>query len=422
MKGKLNRIIYEMRTQPVVAFVTVIGTAMSIFLIMTIMMMQHVKTAPIAPETHRDRMLYGVYYHEESTDPAAPHESSASMSYETALKLYGGLDGVEETAFMYSELARLDLKGTNNRRFTVGVRYGDDAMFRVFDYELLKGRYFTPEEVTAKSKVALVSRSAARRLFDSEDVIGQHFDLDYSRYEVIGIVEDVSALASMAFGDVYAPVDLDNRWRGNFGPFMAALLVRKGVEPDYIRAQVKKRYSEMDTELAPTGMRTVYHEAPFSQETIASGDFAFGSNVTPEINSGRRTRVIIYVILLVVPAINLSTMLHSRLRRRVHELGVRRAFGCTRRRIVGDIIAENFIVTVAGGVIGLCAGILFALFYDGLYMSAGNEPVRPALGILLDGDILLSALVLCFILNIISASVPAWKASRLNLVEAINAK
>ena len=49
-----------MRTQPVIAWVTIIGTALSIFLIMTVVMMRQVYLIPFAPEIHRDRMLYGL--------------------------------------------------------------------------------------------------------------------------------------------------------------------------------------------------------------------------------------------------------------------------------------------------------------------------------------------------------------------------
>ena len=87
-----------------------------------------------------------------------------------------------------------------------------------------------------------------------------------------------------------------------------------------------------------------------------------------------------------------------------------------------DIIAENLIVTIVGGIIGFVMGIIFAQCYDGLYSSSTGDAARPALSLLLDWHILVFAFGACFILNIISASVPAWQASRLKPVEAINAK
>ena len=55
------------------------------------------------------------------------------------------------------------------------------------------------------------------------------------------------------------------------------------------------------------------------------------------LKAARRERVIIFIILLLVPAINLSSMTQSRLRQRVAEIGVRRAFGSTRIEMVGRL-------------------------------------------------------------------------------------
>ena len=59
-----------------------------------------------------------------------------------------------------------------------------------------------------------------------------------------------------------------------------------------------------------------------------------------------RQQVIIFLILLLVPAINLSSMTHSRLRQRVAEIGVRRSFGATRGGVMGQIVAENLVLTL----------------------------------------------------------------------------
>lgn len=421
MKKKFIQIFYDMRTQPVVAWVTIIGTALSIFLIMTVMMMQQVKIMPIKPESNRDRMLYGKYLHEISIEENG-NERSAGLAYETAKTLYDGLEGVEEISYIEEEVYHLILRGPNGKKISGDTRRTDEGFWRVFDHELIAGRYYNANEVDANTRVAVLTKSMARKLFDKDKPIGEHFELAFNDYEVIGVVEDVSKLASMSYGELYIPLDKSQVWGddSDFGPFFVAMLIRDGVDFQSVRDQVKRRYAVLDAQAAPEGFKTVYHESPYDQPTIAAG--VDGSNVTPDTSGGRTMRIVIYVILLLVPAINLSTMLHSRLRRRVSELGVRRAFGCTRCRIMTDIVAENLIVTVIGGLIGLGIGILFALFYDGIYTTSEGEAVRPALGVLLNWQILLSAFGVCFILNILSASVPAWQASRLNPVEAINAR
>ena len=51
----------QLRQQPIISAVSIIGTALAIFLIMLVVMMQQVKTAPFAPESNRDRFLHVKY-------------------------------------------------------------------------------------------------------------------------------------------------------------------------------------------------------------------------------------------------------------------------------------------------------------------------------------------------------------------------
>lgn len=417
MKTKIAKILYDMRTQPLIGWVTIIGTALSIFLIMILVMMQQVSILSFAPETHRDRMLYGMYIHIGSLD--GQNDGSAGMSYELAKKLYDGLDGVEIASYNYNGVVPCDAMGTTRMSITVDRQPTDDNYWRIYDFDLIEGRYYDAAEVEAGRPLAVICESVARSLFGEENPIGQHFMLDYNDFEVIGVVGDVSPLASMAYGEVFTPLDVRS-WDPIFGDIEVNLLVKDGVDFDHVRDQVVKRYAELDSELAPEGRKTVYHGSPFDQETIASG--VGGSNITPDPESGRIIRLFIYIVLLIAPAINLSSMLHSRLRHRVNEIGVERAFGCTRRRIISDIISESFIVTVVGGIIGLIAAIAFTTCYGGLFSDFGDAAVSPSLSILLRPQIFAYALGACFILNIISAAVPAWQASRLNPVEALNAR
>ncbi|MDE6207634.1 MAG: ABC transporter permease [Muribaculaceae bacterium] len=424
MKNQLKQIIYDMRTQPVIAWVTILGTAMSIFLILVMLTIQLLYIMPFAPENHRARMLYGKYFHFESTAEGNHSSGSGGLSLLRARQLYKDLEGVEDVSFMQSDPERMDAKGPVGETFSVYNRATDDAFWRIYDFDLLEGRYYTPEEIEAGTPVAVVSESTARRLFGSEPAVGGRMQLNHNYYDVIGVVGDVSRLGTWSFGDVYTPIDATieengSVWDVNMGDISAAMLVREGVDFESIRDRVKARYALIDTELASENRRTLYHGAPFDQETITSG--LQGSNSTPDLSDKHKMDALIYIILLLVPAINLSSMLHSRLRRRISDIGVRRAFGCTRRRIIRDIIVENFLITLAGGLIGLVAGVLFSMFWDGMYTTEYNESIHPTLSMLLNWRIILGAFGACFVLNIISASMPAWQAARVNPVTAINA-
>ena len=307
----------------------------------------------------------------------------------------------------------------------------DAAFWDIFDHKLLKGRFYTKAEVDADRPVAVVTESTAARLFGNDEPLGNTVLVNHEPYEVVGVVADHTKLATSGSGDVFLPMspaivdgertryDFNANWDINmFGSVYVALLVKQGVDFSHVRDQVKARYAEIDTEIAEKGCRSVYHEAPYDQATLASG--LRGSNSTPDTESGRNLRLLVYLILLIVPAINLSSMLHSRMRSRVSEIGVRRAYGCTRSRLIADIITENFLVTLAGSIIGLAMGVTVALTYDGLFTDSSFRTVHPSLGIILNWGVVATAVGFCFLLNLISASVPAWQASRVNPVQAIN--
>lgn len=426
MKTKIRQIFYDLRTQPVIAWVSFVATALSIFLVMVIVITQMVKQVPFAPESCRDRLLVGAFMHIKSSDG----DGSSGLSFKSARILYDNLEGVEEVSYFTFWPQTSEVRSADGESFDAIMRNVDANFFKIFDHQLVRGRYFTQAESDAVLPLAIVSESTARNAFGDVDPIGAKIAVDQKAYTVVGVVKDNSTLATTACGDVFlvtGPKDKSLVWSdmmkdSYFGPLAAALLVKEGVDFQSVRNQVKARYAILDTELKSENSATIYHEAPYDQATIAHG--LAGSNNTPDTSSEYILYCIIIGVLLLIPAINLSSMLHSRLCRRVSELGVRRAFGCTRGRIIRDIIAENFIVTMAGGIVGVIAGVIFASTYTGLYenMETFGRATTPPLSAVLDWTTILIAIALCFILNLISASVPAWQASRLNPVNAINSK
>ena len=77
---QLTRIYREMRRQPVIGLVTLFGTALAIFLIMIVVLMQNVNTIPFSPESNRGRFLHGRHLHMKTDNG----ECSGGMSYQTA--------------------------------------------------------------------------------------------------------------------------------------------------------------------------------------------------------------------------------------------------------------------------------------------------------------------------------------------------
>ena len=118
----------------------------------------------------------------------------------------------------------------------------------------------------------------------------------------------------------------------------------------------------------------MYHGQPYSTAEVMNG--GYGSNNSPDLETSNRINYVIYAILILLPAINLSSMTRSRLRHRVTEIGVRRAFGAKKRSIIMQMFGENLIITLLGGAIGLIFSVLFVWLASSLFFAMTDRP-RP---------------------------------------------
>lgn len=214
----------------------------------------------------------------------------------------------------------------------------------------------------AGQPVAVLTESVARSLFGTTDVAGREFLLSHAPYRVAGVVKDVSTLADCAYGQVWVPytsTGMDNEtWNDrHMGMMSCTMLAHSRDDFPAIRQEAERRKSEYNTLIGENGWKLIYRNRPYDQE---KNSIAFGANIEPDVNAARRQRIVIFVILLIVPAINLSSMTQSRLRQRVSEIGVRRAFGSTRMELIGQIVAENLVMTLLAGVVGLLLSVAFA--------------------------------------------------------------
>ena len=171
----------------------------------------------------------------------------------------------------------------------------------------------------------------------------------------------------------------------------------------------------------PTGWKFVPFGRPYDQETAS---ICFDASSEPDVTISRRKRFVVYLILLIVPAINLSSMTDSRMRQRVSEIGVRRAFGCLRSEIALQIISESLIITLFAGALGWLMSVVFAYLCGSMLFtqpfSATLNPPSVDVSMLIQGSTFLWALLFCFILNLLSSGIPSWRASRTKIVTALN--
>ena len=419
----------QLRQQPLISLVNVAGTALSIFLIMLVVMMQQVKVAPFAPESNRDRFLHvrcGSITNEEWGEG---NSSNGPISVRTGRELYKSLETPEAVTLYTIGTTATPVSLPNQPATAVDVKETDDDFWRVFDFAFTDGKPYDRATFDAGQPVAVITESVARLLFGTTtDVTGREFLLAHAPYRVCGVVRDVSTLAEAAYAQVWIPYtstdQVNNTWTADLmGMMSCTILARSRADFPAIREECDRRLAAFNQVIGEDGWKIFTRNRPYDQEKNA---IAYAANWEPDLKAERRSRWIIFLILLIVPAINLSSMTQSRLRQRVSEIGLRRAFGSTRGELMGQILGENLIVTLLAGMVGLLLSLAFAYVGDSIlfsqeYSATLNPPTVDA-SILIHLSTFLWALLFCFVLNLLSAGIPAWRASRMNIVEAIGGR
>lgn len=424
----MKQIIYEIKSQPLIAIVTVIGTSLAIFLIMIAVMLQQVKIMPMAPENDRDRMLYVSRVNILTADRSKV-KSSSSLSYQSANELTADLDGVEAVAIVERGATPSLLFAPGKPSFFADVRKADQRIFDVYDLVFIEGKPFTEADVNSGLRKTVITEAVAREAFGSpEAAVGQTMEISDVPYTVTGVIENVSPITESAYAQVWIPLSTEyseDRWTARgMGSYKAVIKAESSDRFGEISDEINRRAEIFSTRLSLEDDQVFDLEGgPKNQEGFFTTPGADNSKQA----KAKRQQWFLYFILLLIPAINLSSMTRSRLRRRTGEIGVRRAFGCTRSRVIYDILLENFLITLVGGFIGLMACIIFgSLLFDAIYsagwFSSFSVPVTVSFGSLFDWRMFAYALLFCFVLNLFSTGIPAWRASRVNPVDAINSR
>lgn len=414
----------SLRKQPLLSIVSIAGTALAIFLIMIIVMIDEVKVVSFSPESARDRWLVQTgasIGNKEWGSTPDQNSSNGGMSYETIRRTFYEMQLPEAVGAFTWGNTESHLSVPGKTPFGAQRKDTDHGFWKVMDFNFISGAPYDEADVKSGLQVAVISETLARKLFDTSDCVGREFSIDHVPYRVKGVVRDVSNMTSNAFANLWVPLTSNGTDKFTWCTYMGSLsaIIVPGSKSDIpaVREEYAKVWDKFEDEVKEAGWEFYRRNRPYDQVTAVSTRWA---NMEPDMNAVRRHDLLVYTILLLIPAINLSSMTQSRLRHRREEIGVRRAFGATRLAIMSEIFIESLIITVIAGMIGLILSIAF-IFLGGKTVLAGGANVTGlTLGMVFNVKVFLTALIFCFLMNLISATFPSWQAARTNIVNALS--
>lgn len=414
-----------LKQNPLLSTISILGTAFAITMIMAIVITWQTKYADLEPEVNRSRCLYFSAMHvqgKENKDWNNYGSPSAAFMKECIQPL----PEVEAcTAFSTADVALVSLTDGNNR-LKVDAMSTDPGFWKIFNMQFLDGRSFTEAERGGEMMSVVVCASVARKLFGTVEAAGRQMLLNREVVRIIGVVKDVSVTAKDAYAQVwsmYHSGELDvTGWWSYSGTRTIAVLARTPDDFPAIKQGVEKRVKDVNAGLEQRQIDIM--EQP---DNIVAHVNHVWANVGPNLPMLYLQYGIALFIILLVPSLNLCGLSNSRMQQRVSELGVRKAFGATDGTLIRQILNENLVLTLIGGVVGLMFSYL-AVYAMRTWLFANSDNIGTAgdfslsMGALFSPQVFVLAFIFCLVINLLSAGLPAWLATRRTIVDSLNDK
>ena len=428
MKKLILQAVRLIKQNPFYSLVAIVGTAVTIAFVMVVIMIYEFRSADMAPETDRSRLIYtdtGVTMQKDGTNR---RQGMNRWPYEA---IFANLPGVEDDTW-YAAL----IKGTCSLpasfdRYNYYVKSVAPNWFSFFEYDFIAGRPFTQAEydltrsafqkadsqykteaavMNPDYRCVVVAERVARQFFGSaEEAVGKTLLVNFLPATVVGVVADVSSIFQAAYAEIFQPFTLaygklgfrtENR--------LGIIKLAPNTSVEEVRREVERReliYNEQQTE-SQFKMQNLYTHTEYT--------FFRGSSVNPHL-----VYILLILVLLGVPAISISGLMNAQMQGRLSEIAIRKAYGASNVSIIGHFFVEGLVNTLIGGALGFV--LSYALVSLGRVWLLGNgisnlSAISVDISMALRLDLFVLVLLVCLVFNLLAVLLPATLAVRRNIV------
>ncbi len=334
--------------------------------------------------------------------------SAQTLTYEDALTLANSpnITAVAAVAPETSTDAQV-VAGAEN----VNVRiYGITPEYEVVrSKNIAEGSFITQSDVDQKASVALLGSGVAEDLFGEMSPVGQSVKIDRRAYTIVGVLESEEGMMGLD-DSILVPIT----------SVMYRLNPQRTSEGKHLVSSIY-----LQTESASQNNPAIAQvtEVLRDEHRIALGeedDFSVTSmqdiedTLTETSDTLTMLLTITAAIALLVAGLGIMNIMLVSVTERTREIGIRKAVGAKRRNILMQFLLEATTISVIGGLIGIGAGIGASKLLSGsitMNFSTIETVITP--------DTVIIAFLVAIGVGIVAGVYPAFRASRLNPIDAL---
>lgn len=322
----------------------------------------------------------------------------------------------------------LDLKEVENatlyqsRQYASGIYYKDKSInggnvlgidkdyLDTCGYQVIRGRGFSDKDYEKYSKVILMDETAAGSLFEKGEEVGKTVEIQGEPFTVTGIIKKVEE-----FEPVINSIEEYNTYYSSSGGVVLMPSAAWPVVYQYDEPQMVSVKAPSPEEMSAAGKKTA--KILNASITSSTGTIKYEAKDMMEKAKGLQqisestNRQLLWIasISLLVGGIGVMNIMLVSVTERTGEIGLKKAIGANKRRILGQFLTEASVLTSIGGILGVFAGIILAA---GIAKMSGTPMV-------ISIPAAVGAVVFSTVIGIVFGLLPSIKAANLSPIEAL---
>lgn len=290
--------------------------------------------------------------------------------------------------------------GTISNAIVWGI---DSNADKIISLKPIYGRNINKSDVKCCRNVCMVDQNFSKCLYKRDNIVGKKISIStensHEDYEIIGIVKTGSGLLQNVLGDyipnfVYIPYSTIQNFLGTENFDQIAVKVNEDANVDVVGNNIIK---------------------VLEKESGQTGGYKANNIVKQKDGLIRLMNIITFIlsavgaISLVVASLSIMTVMLVSVNERKREIGIKKSLGAKRKTIMTEFLLESLLITVFGSILGIIIGFLIS--YIGALIFKTTLSARL--------DIILIAMLFSIFTGTLFGVYPAFKASKLNPVDAL---